>query len=932
MRLVYLAFLLLICPNLCLWAQNNSVSGIVKDIDQQPIPGLVVKFFQQSDTTRVYYGLTDLEGVFKVNFDLSGEYLIKIDLFGFEPYHKIHTLYEGSNSIPAILLYEDSKQLGEVLVQAYEVTVSENGDTTEYNADAFKINADATAEDLILKMPGIVSEDNTIKVNGKEVEVVLVDGKPFFGDDPATTLKNLPAEMVDKIQVYDKSSDQSEFTGFKDGNEQNAINIVTKSDKNIGQFGRIYAGYGSDNRYSAGGTYNYFNQDTRLSILGLSNNINEQNFSFSDIMGIIQNSGATAGPPGPNSAVGNFFSNEQNGNAKTNAFGINYIDTWGKKFEFAGSYFFNYTDNSDSSNTTRNYFSDNGLIYRQNSISNNINLNHRFNGRLEYAIDSTNEIILTPSFTLQTYKSDMDMQSSNFYTGAYQSSSISETYTARTGFNFNNDILYRHKFKKSRRTFSINLNYQYSGQNGNQDYYSLSTNSLSEKIINQNNATISNSSTYGGTISFTEALGESGQLLISYRPYLTFRGLDKGTYNMSGTSQVQDSSLSNLYSSIIHSERGGLKYQFNKNKITFSLGVDAQNIILSNEQSLPYTDNTSTSFFAILPSAYLLYNISKTKSLHVDYQSQTNTPSVSQLQNVLDVSNPLLISSGNVALEPSYENSLMTRFSIRKPSKGRNFFIFLRGRYSSNYISNSTSIIANDTIINSTPINAGSQLTRPENLDKYLSVDIFSVYSISLKKLRSNLNFDGGYNHSYTPAILENELYYSQNKRVRLGVKLSSNVSEYLDFSVGYNGNLNFATSSNQITTQTYLNHDLNATAYYLLKKRVVISAEYNFNIYNGLSDSYDQSYHLLNASLGYKFLKNQALELKITSFDLLNQNTSIRRTVTETYTEDGNTIVLQRYFMLHLTYTFKNFKSGGLDNNFPSDMPPPNKNMRPPN
>ncbi|MBI3134427.1 MAG: TonB-dependent receptor [Bacteroidetes bacterium] len=931
MRLVNSIVLFLVCSASGLRAQTNSVSGIVKDFDQQPIPGLVVKLIPQSDTTQVYYGLTNSEGSFKINFDLPGEYLVKIDQFGFEPYGKVHSLIDGQNFLPEILLPENSKQLGEVLVQTYEVRVSENGDTTEYNADAFKTNPDATAEDLILKMPGIVSEDNTIKVNGKEVEVVLVDGKPFFGDDPTTTLKNLPAEMVDKVQVYDKASDQSEFTGFKDGEEKNAINIVTKSDKNIGQFGRTYVGYGTNNRYTTGGTYNYFNQDTRFSVIGLSNNINEQNFSFSDIMGVMQNSGASMGPPGPNSAIGNFFSNEQNGNTKTNAIGLNYIDTWGEKFEFSGSYFFNYSDNLDSSNTTRNYFSENGLIYRQNSISNNINLNHRFNGRLEYAIDSTNEIILTSGLTAQTYRSDMDMNSSNFYIGSYQNNSISETFTTKAGFNLNNDILYRHKFKKTGRTFSINFSYQYSGQDGNQDYYSLSTiDSLSERIIDQNNTTVSTSSTYGVNISYTEAIGNHGQLLISYRPQMTFRNLDKGTYNESGGAQIQDSSLSNLYSSVIHSERGGLKYQFNRDKITFSFGMDAQNIVLTNEQALPYSDNTSTSFFAVLPSANLLYNISKTKSLHLDYQSQTNTPSVSQLQNVIDVSNPLLISSGNVELAPSYENSLMTRFSIRKPSKGRNFFIFLRGRYSSNYISNSTSIIANDTIINGTMVNAGSQFTKPVNLDQYFSADVFSVYSIALRKLKSNLNFDAGYNHSYTPAMLQNQLYHSQNKRIRLGIQLSSNVSEYLDFSIGYSGNLNFAASSNQSTARTYMYHDLNATAYYAIKKRVILSAEYDFYVYNGLSDGYDQSYHLLNASLGYKFLKNQSLELKITSFDLLNQNTSIRRTVTETYTEDGSTVVLQRYFMLHMTYTFKNFKSGGLENNFPGDMPPPNKNMRP--
>jgi hypothetical protein len=295
------------------------------------------------------------------------------------------------------------------------------------------------------------------------------------------------------------------------------------------------------------------------------------------------------------------------------------------------------------------------------------------------------------------------------------------------------------------------------------------------------------------------------------------------------------------------------------------------------------------------------------------------------------VSNPLLITSGNVRLEPSYESSLRGRFSIRNPGKGRNFMVFLRGQYSSNYISDATSIISSDTIIQGNYINAGTQLTRPENFDQYLSMDVFSVYSIALRKLKSNLNLDAGYNHSYTPSKFQDLVYYSQNKRIRLGAQLSSNFSQNIDFSVGYNGNLNIVTSSNSPNSFTYFNHDIQGESNIILKNRLVLSLEYNLQIYNGLSDSYDQSYHLLHAGLGYKFLKDKSLELKLTSFDLLNQNTSINRQVTEAYTEDSNTLVLQRYFMFKLTYTFKNFKSGGLDNNFPDDRPPHGKNNRPP-
>ena len=316
-------------------------------------------------------------------------------------------------------------------------------------------------------MPGVTSDGNGVKVNGEDVKKVLVDGKPFFGDDPNASLKNLPAEIVDRVEIFDNQSDQARFTGFNDGNQEKTINLVTKRGKNEGVFGKAYGGYGSDGRYQGGVTMNYFAGARRISLLGLVNNINQQNFSIADVMSVMGNSGTSGGPGGPGGSSdngntrsgssgssfggpGGLLTNQQSGITTTKSIGLNYSDAWGKKINVSGSYFFNKTDNDNQSDLTRSYFTDTSMGYRQSSRTHTINTNHRATFRFEYNIDESNALTITPRITFQHNDYTTTLNAATLQSGQALNTTATAQSAIANGYSFTNNLLYQHRFGQKR--------------------------------------------------------------------------------------------------------------------------------------------------------------------------------------------------------------------------------------------------------------------------------------------------------------------------------------------------------------------------------------------------------------------------------------------------------------------------------------------------
>ena len=928
-------------------AQTYNIAGRIIDTrDTSTLIGVTVVAKNTTDTTSKAGAVTADDGSFEIDGLAAGQYTVHIGYIGYKSVDRSVTITDRSVSLGTIKMTSSSNELKGVTVEGKQIRAEQSGDTTSFHADAYKTNPDATAEDLVTKMPGVTSDNTGVKVNGEAVQQVYVDGKPFFGTDPTLALKNLPSEVIDKIQVFYKLSDQATFTGFDDGNSQKTINIVTKKNKSEGVFGKVYAGYGTDDTYIAGGNLNIFNGDQRITILGLSNNINQQNFGSQDLLGVSGGSGQGRGGGGGRGAFGggggganNFLVNQQNGITTTNSAGLNYSDNWGKKIKVSGSYFYNATYNVNTTGLVRNYFTgaETGNVYNEHDNTDTKNYNHRFNLRFEYNIDSFNTIIFTPGVSFQ------QNNSSNAQTAATDSaqlpiiSSLNNSSAKNSGYSSTNNLLIQHKFRKPRRTISLNVSSSLNEKSGDGMYYAndtefrydgiLPTPQDSVTLLNQHYTQYNNSYTVGGNLTYTEPVGKKGQLMANYYPSVSKSIADKETYNFNATTQTYsyfDDTLSNKYHSTYNVQKGGLSYRIGDKKFTLSFGANVQYATLLGDETFPNTFTLQKNFTDVLPIAFFNYRFSDGKNLRIMYRTNTVAPTITQLQDVVDVSNPLLMNTGNRDLTQDYEQTIIVRYGLTKSKTAHNFFVYLYGNYITNYIGNKTYLFTKDTTFQGpapdAPINVknGSQLTLPVNLNGYYNTKAFFTYGLPADFLKSNLNFNGGFSYTRSPGVLNtvsslssaDVTNYSSNYVPSAGIVLSSNVSEKLDFTLSYSGSYNIV--KNTLQTQTnnnYYSHVAGFKINWIFLKNFVLNTNITHNYYTAFSSTGDQSFFLWNAYLGYKLLKKQALEARISAFDILNQNKSITRTVTGTYVENDVTTVLKQYFMFQLTYTIRNFK-----------------------
>jgi uncharacterized membrane protein YgcG len=930
-------------------SQTYSVTGtLLDDKDNSSLIEVDVVLTTTKDSTAKLGAVTDVNGAFSIANVPSGRYILKAVYVGYRTVTQNVTVTNSNVNIGTLKMKSGANELNSVTIKSTQIRATQLGDTTQFNANAFKTHPDATAEDLVTKMPGVTSDANGVKVNGETVQQVYVDGKPFFGTDPTLALRNLPSEVIDKIQVFDKLSDQSQFTGFDDGNAQKTINIVTKKSKSNGEFGKVYGGYGTNDRYAAGGSLNYFNGDRRISLIELSNNVNQQNFSSQDILGVTGGSGSNRGGnggrgnngnSGGGSSSNNFLVGQQGGITTTHSAGINYSDMWGKKIKISASYFFNSTDNVTNTQLSRYYPTskiDSTYTYHEKDYSETKNINHRLNVRFEYAIDSFNALTITPAVSFQqnnatTSQQDTNIQANTLSDITNKSLANNNNSANYNGYSFTNNILFQHKFKKTRRTISINLGTALNEKSGTGTYYSLSDfyagdSLLSSTLYDQYYTLYNNAFTQSVNLSYTEPVGKKGQVQLSYSPSYTKSIANKETFNKNPVTDsytLLNDTLSNKYSNTYITQRAGVNYRVGDKNLNFSFGANYQSALLDGRQTFPHPFTINKKFDDILPQAFFNYHFEDGRNLRIMYRTNTVAPSVSQMQNVVDVSNPLLLKTGNPDLKQDYEQTVTLRYGLTKGKSAHTFFVFFSANYINNYIANASYIPSSDSSVYGIKLNRGSQLTAPINLNGYNSDRLFATYGIPADFIKSNINLNGGISYTRNPGKINSALNLSNNTAPTAGVVVSSNISENVDFTFSYTGNYNFVQNSLQTgINNNYYNHILSFKINIVFLKGIVFNTNITQNYYSTLTNtSGNENYVLWNAYLGYKFLKNKALEARISAYDLLNQNKSVTRTVSDTYVENSTTQVLQQYFMFNVTYTVRHFKGA---------LPEQNKNNRP--
>ncbi len=921
------------------FAQGVTVSGKVTDKKtSQPVSFAQILLVSLPDSA-VTPTQADLEGNFSFPVVANGRYAVKVLFVGYKPLRRIIQVNGQPVNLGTVTVEEAVESLKQVEVVGKAATAIQKGDTSEFNSKAFKTNPDASAEDLVQKIPGVTMQNGKVQAQGEEVKRVLVDGKEFFGDDPTAALRNLPAEVISKIQVFDQLSDQSRLTGFNDGNTTKTINIITKPDMRNGKFGKVYAGGGTDDRYQAGGSMNFMNGDQRITVIGQTNNVNQQNFASEDLVGVSSGGGGGRGgrgggrgPGGPGGFGGGGASDFQvaqsNGIARTHAFGLNYANQWGKNLKVSGSYFFNASNNLSNQFLIRNFTTtrDSGQVYSERNLANADNINHRVNARIEWEIDSANSLIFTPRLSLQQNQGTSNFLGRTFILSQEANSNLTNLNTDLTGINFSGNLRYQHKFAKRGRTISLGLS---SAQNGTDGERFLISDKLAFRngvVVNSNRtdqySELNNSNpTYGGQVDYTEPISRNSSLSLNYEASLRLSEADQKTFDYSEDEKgytTPNTGLSNVFSSNYLTQEAGAGYRYNAKDIQFNTRVNYQYATLKSEQELPFQTKIDRPFSSVLPMAMLRYNLTKDKNIRLFYRTSTNAPSVTQLQNVVDNSNPSLLRIGNPDLVQDYRHMLFMRYSSAKPEKSTNFFGLLSAEFARNYIANNTitdrQAIADIVARAGGGVNlqGGEQLTRPVNVDGYYRLRSFATYGMPISFIKSNLNLNASAIFTHAPGLIDTLENFANTQSYGFGAVLSSNISENLDFTISGSPTYNVVHNTLQPNADNnYFNLNSGLRLNWIIWKGLFLQSEINHQYYSGLSAGIEQNYLLWNAAVGKKLFKNNRGEIKLTAFDLLKQNNSIQRNVTETYIEDIETNVLQQYFMLVFTYNIRSFGSG---------------------
>ncbi|MEP6683493.1 MAG: outer membrane beta-barrel protein [Parafilimonas sp.] len=947
--------LLLICVFTFLaasvFSQNTgSIKGILRDSTEHKTLKSATISILHSDSSAATQALSANDGTFNITNIPSGNYILKISYTGYENRFSNFTIDTSNTSLDAGIIYmqQQSHQLAEVVVQTPPIIIKK--DTIEFNAGSFATKPNGTAEDLLQKLPGVdVDKNGNIKAQGETVQRVLVNGKRFFGDDPKMATQNLPADVIDKIQVFDDQSDQSQFTGFDDGNRVKTVNIITK--KNAGAFGKFIGGAGNKSLYDVAANLSSFKGNQQISFVGQINNTNKQNFTAQDIFG---SSGGGRGGGfggggkgsygggnggGGGSRGGGQMQQLQSLNSNTNnngiittaAAGLNYRNQWGKNTNAYGSYFYNnLLTSKDQQTLTENFVpGDSSIFNNQNQSSVRRVINQRLNFNIETQFDSLNSLIIRPNVSYQQTNN-----SSNAITKTTQGKNIALNNSDATadsynkGYNGNIDLLYRHRFLKKGRTFSLDVNGSGNSNNGNGDNFSVTdffNNGIdSANTINQHYTSTTKGQGISTTAEYTEPVGQHSQLELDYNYNYNKNTADKITYDYDSATQKftsVDSLLTNNYQNTYSSNRVTLNYRIQSNKLNISFGNGIQ---FGNLSSINDTKNISLTqhYTNMYPSANFTYRFNRTSNLRFNYSGRTNQPNVTQLQPVIDNSDPLNVVVGNPDLKQSFTQSFRALYNSFNNVNFTHIFATINAS------------VVNNSIVSAVITNplTGADTIRYANLNGAYNISAFFNYGFQLKKPKSNLNFTTNFTDNRSVSLINNLINYTQNYTMGETVKFTTNLKQNFDMNFSATPTYNIAKYSVQPTqNQNYFSQLLDVDATYYTKSGWLLNANFDYTAYSGRADGYNTSVPLLNVALAKQFLKKKQAEFRLSVYDLLNQNVSIVRNVTENYIQDVQTKVLTRYVLLTFTYNLKNFSKpqqkqlpafNGRDN----EMPPPHQ------
>ena len=906
-----LLMLLMILFSPMAFAQQSGVNvtgSVVEQGSDTPIEQATVRLLNVKDSAMVRGVVSARNGSFTLKNVKKGSYLLHITFIGYDPLYQPLQITGKKNpvNVGKLELSDGAIELGEAVVigKAPEVTV--RNDTVEYNADSYKVTEGSVLEDLLKKMPGVeVDSEGKITVNGKEVKKVMVDGKEFFSDDPKVASKNLPAKMIDKLQVLDKKSDMAQMTGFDDGEEETVINLTVKPGMKQGWFGNAYGGYGSKDRYEGNAMVNRFVNNDQITFMGGANNTN--NMGFSDLASTMFS--GMGGGGGRRGGFGAGSGITSSGNA-----GLNFSKEFKPdKLTLGGNTRYSHSDNDARSKSDRQNIlpGDSSSYDNSEAMSRTKSDNFGVDFRLEWKPDTMTQLIFRPSFSFSHSMNDnfsdattLDNERDTVNTNK------SSNYSESNGYNLNASIDFSRKLNNKGRVFSATLSGgnsdSYSdGMNRSDIVYFNQTDALKNSIIDQRSRYDNKGFNYRAYVSWVEPIGHNNFIQATYSISQRKQEALKNVYNQDadGIYNVLDSAYSQSYRNNFISQRASFSFKSQRAKFNYTIGLNLDPSYSSSENFVGDTtlSKITRKVVNLSPMAQFNYMFDKRTNLRIMYNGRTSQPSMTQLQPVADISDPTNITIGNPDLNPRYTNNVFIRFQQFTPEKQRAFMIMANGSY-----------IIND-IVSYTSYNqeTGVKTTTYKNVNGNYSGNVRMMLNTPLKNKKFSIN-------SMTMASFANSNgYINEEKNTNRNLILSERGgidfrSSYLD--LGVNGNIRYNATSNSLqkeNNQNTFNYGAGGYTTIYLPLNFKIESDVNWSTNSGYGDGFKQNEVLWNASASKSFLKNNQGTLRFKIYDILQQRSNISRSITASYIQDSEYNTLGSYFMVHFIYRFSIFKGG---------------------
>lgn len=922
MKNYFVAILLFLISINAVWAQSIEVKGkIVEQTNQKPIEAVTVYLSRQNDSTLINYSITDKNGHFSFKVDKQQlPTLLRASFVGFAPYSKTFSSLTASVDLGDILLEEDN-MLDEVIVKNEAPPIRIKNDTLEFNAASFRVRPDANVETLIKQLPGVeIDADGKITVNGKEVNQILVNGKPFFDKDGKVALQSLPSEIINKVQISDTKTKREEQTGRAATGNNASINLTIDEDKNKGLFGRVIGGYGSDDRYESSAMINYFRGDQKISLLAMANNINSTGFSMDEIfdnMGGGRNRSISFNSPNSFSINGMSFGGGQ-GITESAMVGLNYADKIFGEQEFSGSYLLRTSSReNDNRSSSINFLPDGNFLTESTSTSRADNTAHMLKTQLEGAFDKDEKMTyyIQPVFNLGTSSSEISSTQGRWEEQGRQTQDA-DSYARTDGENNQFEIQSNltRQFARKGQYLSLDINSNVS--NNDVDTYNRSENYFfydedgdgisdltTEDLRNQKALSRTKTTAIEAFLEFVVPVTDSVNVGTNFSYKHNKVTEEVATFNFDGANQSftdLNEDLTRYTDLTINTVIPEMYLNLSKKKQGFTIIAGTQ-IARFQGNSLYLGDRVNQNRTYILPSAHAnyRYSFSRSKNIWANYNFNMREFSAQNWLPVVNLDNPQNQIVGNADLNPEQMHDFY--FSFRNYDWGARtgYYFWMGGNY------------ANDRVASYTVYDDSRRAnTTFRNVDNVYTGYIGASYSWSrtweAHKLRWGLGTRASFGHS--AGFINGEEYRADNRTITPFANISYDYGEIFSFQPRYEVGFsqtdytNFTRNSTSNTT-----HRLTAQSTLYWPKGFTFGNDFSYTYNTAIADGYQKGFYLWNISLGYSFWKDQLLA-KVKMYDVLDQNVSATRTISENGIFDAQNTVLRQYVMFSLTYKFNVF------------------------